>query len=458
MSDSAYRQRWSHLFAAAPSSTPARSRWGRRTFMRVLSGLLLIVGTGSACDGDDPIIVGETGTVRVTIDGFVTTVSNAGTVLITGTNINQIELTLPTASGDTTVPVGTYHVVYTPPAGYAMAPGQSNELDVTVEKDEITDVALTVVQASGVLRLSVTGLGGAAPNGGSAQVLRTDIAGQAPQAVNVPLAGTVDVTLVNGQYSVTYSPPSGHELTGAETNPKSVVVGDGITPVSFAVQVVVAPVDIAFHSDWSTALGSSQSALLDASKPLPWDMKGGNGSLNEIVPNTAALGFPTSMANVFRNVAQFSGNAGQTVLTDQLRLTHTLNHIPIPDPGESLYYRWYVRYVVPDAIDPDGGTPHPVQDGPAASQQNWMWETPILQNGTWIPQFNFAGANDFPNNRWASPPLQKNVTYRVEFRLERISETQFVPEIRIFSGDTQVQGNSNFVNRDGSLSFADSRS
>ena len=189
--------------------------------------------------------------------------------------------------------------------------------------------------------------------------------------------------------------------------------------------------NVVFHSDWSTATGGTIDALLDRGQALPWDLKVGNGTLNRVV-SSAGLGFPADMANVYLNVAQYSGNTTQLVYTDQVRLHHTYGHLPIPAVGESIFYRWYMRYVVPDAIDPTGGVPHTVQDGPAAGSQNWMWETPINTNGTWSPQFAFSAANGYPNNRFRAAPLAKNHTYRIELQIQRTSATTFVAHARIY--------------------------
>lgn len=189
--------------------------------------------------------------------------------------------------------------------------------------------------------------------------------------------------------------------------------------------------NVVFHSDWSTAQGGTIDAILDRGQALPWDLKVGNGNLNRVVP-AAGLGFPADMANVYLNVAQYSGNTSQLVYTDQVRLHHTYGHLPIPAVGESLYYRWYMRYVVPDEIDPAGGVPHTVQDGPAAGSQNWMWETPINRDGTWSPQFAFSAANAYPNNRFRAAPLLKNHTYRIELQILRTSATTFEAHARIY--------------------------
>lgn len=541
------------------SVAPGPGAIGRREFVLRTSGFLVAAGFGIACGDDGTRPSADTGTVRVMISGLEPGFVSAGTAQITGPGINRTVALPGVDSAEAVVPVGTYTVVYTPPAGYAISPGTPNTRSVVVEKDQTTDVNFSVLQATGTLRLLVTGISGGAPDGGSAQVLRTDVGGQTPITVNVPASGTIDTTVEPGTYSVDYTPAAGHHLAVGVTNPQTVVVGefaigtatfaielspttgvlrvtvtgllgsaatggtahllrtdisgqtpvdvvlpansgtgtadtevtagtyqvsyspppnhtlaDGVThpvtvdvaveeieTVTFQVREVTVPGGIVFHSNWSTATGTSAAALLDTGKPLQWDTQIGNGNLNTIVPATANLDFPASMANVMLNVAQFSSNASQRVLTQFNSLLVASQHIPIPQPvngQRDLYYRWYQRWVVPDSIDTNGGAPHPIQDGPAASQTNWMWEVVINSDGTWLPRFNFANTNSFPNNRWRSPVLPKNHTYRIELHIRRLTSTTFTAAAEIWDdkAGTRVQQSSDFVNGDGSQSLADS--
>lgn len=520
---------------------------GRREFVIRGGTLFAVAALGIGC-GDDGVRPGDpTGIVRVVINGLQPGFTSAGSAHIEGPGINRT-ITLPGVnSGEATVPVGSYSVVYTPPAGYAVAPGTPNNRTVVVQDDQVTEVEFAVVLATGTLRITVGGLAAGAPNGGSASALRTDVGGQTPIVINVPASGTIDSTVLPGTYQVTYTAPAGHQLAAGDANPKSTAVADsGVGTVTFAVEltpttgilrvtvtglaasapsgggaslqrtdiggqtpiVVVIPASgsidtsvtagtytvtytapaghavvgsstddvtvavsavvtaefvveeaqtpggVAFHSDWSTATGTSAAALLDTNKSIDWDTQIGNGSLNTVVP-AAGLGFPPSMANVFKNIAQFSSNASQRVLTQFNSLLVASRHIPIPASGEHLYYRWYQRWVVPDSIDTAGGAPHPIQDGPAASQTNWMWEVVVNQNGTWTPRFNFANANGFPNNRWRAPDLPKNQTYRIELHIQRLSATTFTAEAEIYDqAGALVRGSNTFVNGDQSASFA----
>jgi len=217
------------------------------------------------------------------------------------------------------------------------------------------------------------------------------------------------------------------------------------------------PGDVVFRTAWITGTGAGDAAVRDTDQTLPWDTQSGNGTLNTVLAATG-LDFPST--NVYKSIAEFSGTAfpGQTIYTDQLRITHTNSHWAIPGVGASLYYRWYQRYQVPDSVPAQGSaTPHTVQDGPAAGSMNWMWETPVNDDGTWNPQFNFANANSYPNNRWRATALNKNQTYRIEFQFERTGTTTFLPHCRIYdSSNVLLLTDADFKNAagGGSTTFA----
>lgn len=215
---------------------------GKRARRRhgLLASLVIAVSAVAGSCGDGTIDPDEpAGTISVSIDGITTVVQSAGTALITGTGLDEpLDVLLPpVVTGDYDVPVGTYHVVYGPPAGYTIEPGSSNEIDVIVTEDDTTVVSFTVVQASGTLQIGIDGLDASSVGGGSAQVLRTDIGGQTPLAVAIPAAGNATTSLVPGTYSVTYTPPANHSLIQGEVAVKNVVVeADEVSAVSYEVQ------------------------------------------------------------------------------------------------------------------------------------------------------------------------------------------------------------------------------
>ena len=520
----------------------SRRSWSAALAATFLAATTVLVGCK---DGTGPGPGQETGTLQVEIDGFVGTITTAGTATITGPSIDTTVTLPPIASASLTVPVGTYSVVYLPPLGYAIAPGTPNDVDVTVAEDSTSQVSFSVIQAAGTLRLTVDGLLAGASSGGSASVLRTDVGGQTPVIAAITGSGIVQMSVVPGTYSVTYTPPEDYQLVAGEANPKNAAVplagadtvgfvveqepGDiliqvgglggaasggsasvlrtdigGQTPQVTAIpaggvvqltvrpgtysvdftppdgfvlvpgednpQVVVVtpndtatasfqveiddggpPDDVIFKSDFSTALGTGVAALLDTGQPVPWDLIVGNGDLNEVIPSTG-LDFPT--ANVLRVEAGWRdsppGAAAQNPRLD--------DGVPIPAVGDSLFYRWYIRVVAPDAYTADPLT-HPIQDATNGGSTNWMFEVNTNSNGTWDLSWNFdgpGGVNPFPNNRWRPPSaMSKNVTYRVDLLLVRVGTSTYQVHSRVYQGTTLLYDDDDFRNSNSSASLAD---
>ena len=425
----------------------SRAPIGRRAFLRA-TGTAVVAGTfGSACG--ETTSPPSSGFVRAIINGLPPDISSGGTVEITGIQaVGPLVLELPgAASTELAVPVGVFHVRYTPPDGYILAPGESGEADIQIVAGQTTEVVVSVVVAPpATLRVAVTGLAPGAPSGGSVSIERTDVP-QAPQTVPMPASGSLDVQVDPGAYEITYTPPATYRLADGETNPETALVdADEVATVVF----VVAPIQtqptagLVFSSDWSTGIGRSAASLRDADKALPWDAAVGNGSLNTVIA-AAGLGFPSIHA--FQVIAEWSGNTQQLMYSEQVRLAHANGHIPIPSVGESIFYRWYWRCVVPNSIDTStGAVPHPVQDGPSASTMNWMWEIPVHTDGTFTPALSFAAANPYPNNRWRTRTnLPKNQTFRIELQIHRVGANAFTPHIRIFnSANQQVMADADF--------------
>lgn len=187
---------------------------------------------------------------------------------------------------------------------------------------------------------------------------------------------------------------------------------------------------VIWSSDWSTALGTTNAALTDGSR---WSMVGGQGL--EVISATG-LNFPTP--NVLRVTAR-----GETTGYAFLRKTG----LPIPQVGESNFYRWYFRATMPDGLeDPET---HPFQDGNAASQSNWLFHVyHSAGTGMWRPQLRArTDANPWPNDRWSGPALRKHETYRFEVQIARVGPNAFKMNVRVYdAAGAQVHGNESFAN------------
>lgn len=214
----------------------------RRAFVSSTGGILVAAGTAAACSSDpnNPTV---TGSAHLTITGLDPSTLVGGQITITALDVpsfQPITVDVP-ASGDSgiinDIPVGNYRIEYAPPLNHALAPGQVNPQDIVITEGATTDVTWAVVVAQANIKVVVTGLSGTAPNGGSAAILRTDLAGQSPVTLNIPLAGNATLGVTVGTYSVTYSPPAGHQLNNGVQNPQTATPTAGLTVTkTFGVQ------------------------------------------------------------------------------------------------------------------------------------------------------------------------------------------------------------------------------
>jgi hypothetical protein len=201
------------------------------------------------------------------------------------------------------------------------------------------------------------------------------------------------------------------------------------------------PDHIFFHSDWSTARGTTDDALLDTGKDVPWDAyKGSTPRGSTEVVATASLGFaaPSGMANCL--MIRSDNNASEGV-----RMTS----LPIPAPGTTQWRRYYVAVVLPDeATFGDqgfhpldyrhnaGGTytlaPH-VMIGDDGTRAGVWWHdvATIVDTGLAFGEERYvlgtslgAAAHPFGERR-GTTELSKNAWYGIEYQILRVSTTHF---------------------------------
>lgn len=201
------------------------------------------------------------------------------------------------------------------------------------------------------------------------------------------------------------------------------------------------PRSILFASDFSTGLGTSDNVLRDMDKSLPWALIGGTGL--EVVPATG-LDFPS--ANVLR-VTAMEGRSGYA------RLFQT--GLPALAIGTSRYYRFYFRAMFPDNLE-DSQT-HPIEDGNA---RNWAFAIFHNQGGAgyYTPYIGLdAQLNGWERFRWYLPALRKQVTYRIEVQVHRLTETGFNLHVRVYSatGTTPLYTDADMRNETRTETLAD---
>lgn len=206
------------------------------------------------------------------------------------------------------------------------------------------------------------------------------------------------------------------------------VVFGGLSNVASATtQEIVSPPppppggDILFSSDFSTALGTSTTALSDGGR---WTQLIGNGRANSVI-GSAGLDFPT--ANVLDARAQRATSSGGSP-TQLVRITS----LPVIAVGEQRGFRVYMRVMTPDAFDATPGADshtHPIQDGNAASDSNWMLQVFTEQGGAGQWRLRFANSVA----PFTPPLLRKFVTYRIEWVIHRINTTQYNLHARVYA-------------------------
>jgi hypothetical protein len=180
---------------------------------------------------------------------------------------------------------------------------------------------------------------------------------------------------------------------------------------------------VLFWSDWRTARGNSVAAVSDGGK-WPFQSRSFDRTMN--IVSSEGLDFPSENVYQVIGVADMEGWSMNRV-----------EGMPIPAVGESRFYRWYFRSTLPDFLE-DYNT-HPIQDGIAGSQTNWMFLVINSSNsasgnvpaGQWMPQF-WANAAPYPYQRWFGPLLNKHETYRFELQIHRVNTSQFQMHVRIY--------------------------
>lgn len=175
--------------------------------------------------------------------------------------------------------------------------------------------------------------------------------------------------------------------------------------------------------DWSTSTGNSMGALLDTSKPTPLSSfrTAGNLPLLNVTPATG-LGFPASMTNVLST----------TLTGTQSSDVRAIDLWPAPQPGESLFFRLYVRYEIPDSYGNLGRSAHhPIQPEPGSCPLVWQMTFGSNANGTLDMGFAFSTSGAGFS---LIGVLRKSTTYRFEWAFHRQTSGTYKVDIRIYDG------------------------
>ncbi|HYC52478.1 MAG TPA: hypothetical protein VEB19_15305 [Gemmatimonadaceae bacterium] len=203
---------------------------------------------------------------------------------------------------------------------------------------------------------------------------------------------------------------------------------------------------VVFHSDWSSGRGRASTAIRDASKKRPWQIYIGGQERGQAVACSVvdgrALGFPTANCLQVDCIVGVPHNDMQEFHTGQVSNLPGGNAWPIPQVGESLYYRVYKRLAYPHHVTeppPTGNNNHCLEER-SGSRTNWSWTFYTAAEG-WNPTFNVWVAGlptRFALGGMRPIRLARDRVYRLEWAVHRVSVDRRRHEARIYDGDDRL--------------------
>lgn len=176
---------------------------------------------------------------------------------------------------------------------------------------------------------------------------------------------------------------------------------------------------LVFSSDWSTATGSSAAAVRDTGSTTPW-AEVTNPAQHAVIANASGLGFPASMQNALR--VTYDGSSSAEV--------RCFDCWTAPQIGQSLYYRWYFRFDIPDSY---GDLPiqphHPFAARFGQCPFEWEFKFGPRADGSLEMSIPFYASSVIVE---PAMPLQKSATYRVELAFHRQAATTYKVDVRLY--------------------------
>lgn len=405
----------------------------RREFVKSSGGLLIAAALSSGCA---EVVGTGSGTIRVTVAGLTSGTASAGSVTISGPNLATALASLVPAVGtfEKVLPVGRVTVGYTPTAGDALIAGVPSTVEVDILADVVTDAVFAVERARGEVRVTVAGLASGSTTAGSLSLRRTDIV-STTEVLALPGSGQLRVPLNAGTYSMTFSAPTGYSITQGAGAATVILAGGATAELSYEIIVAAPTPSVIFHSDWSTATGTSDAAVMDTGKAKPWGFRG--AGLEVVL--ASGLGFPSNMQNVLK------------VGWDN-RLFNFVKvwGLGTPAVGTSRYYRWYFRYDLPNDIGSNKET-HPIQDGGTGVIVNWVWNVINEIDYWWFSLWPALNLTPYPYGRWFAKNLRlpKGQVFRFELMVRRVAVNGMTMSVRVYnSAGVQIGGDADVFAED----------
>lgn len=199
-----------------------------------------------------------------------------------------------------------------------------------------------------------------------------------------------------------------------------------------------AVVSVLFAAQWRTG-GTDSAAILDGTR---FTTRGGTGGSVVTAASAGLTDWPT--ANALR-IPSASGEGW---------CFPRKTGLGVPAVGATRYYRVYVNVQVPD--DSSDAASHPIQDGNAASDTNWMFEVyhdVAATNGLWRLSFwpgNGVQSNPAYQRFTLTQNLTKGTTYRVEWSYHRTGTATANLHARVSTATgSLLYGDADFLANDG---------
>jgi hypothetical protein len=292
----------------------------------------------------------------------------------------------------------------------------------------------------GSARLMISGITGTGTGSIQTQFSDGSPTGLPSPNLPAPVNGVITYIVTNipvGTYRLVYTPPSNHivlnppAIGGEHFRSVTVELG-GEAQVSFTAQVEAGPppAGLVWASDWSTARGTTVSAVGDGGR---WPTVGPmSGDQLEVV-SAAGLNFPSTMSSVL--AVRYNGGTARGVIADGLW--------DYPAVGQHIYYRVYWRMGVGDAV---ANSQHPLGSGSGADLGGYaMVHRSEAGNDFAFWMTNNYGPDFNQIHRWQTT-LTRNTTYRIEWHLHRTAIDRVIWQIRVYNAsNTLVRTLSDFV-------------
>jgi len=388
---------------------------------------------------------GVSSTTRVTLR--ITNASNLSGAVLGGT-----------VSKSAVGGVATFSDLYIdkPQAGYRLRATTSDPLTTLSVPFDITVGAPAPILMLSATARSFTGVaGGSNPTAQTVSITNAGV-GTLDVAVGPITYGTLQpigwlaasLDAATAPATLTLSTTLGDLPAGTYTATVPVAGNATNSPQNVAVTLTVTPPPTPgtiFASDWSTALGMSNTAKSDGGK---WDLSidgGGPANRIEVVPATG-LGFPTNMPNVLKVLYDVANE-------NSYWNVQALDHWTLPPIGSAIWFRIYIRNDIGGTSS--GGATRPIQTGPPGSC-HLTHMVGMERTGTTGLSLSINNETSGNSHVWrVSPELQRQQTYRLEYQYTRQATNAWTLHARIYDeAGNLIRSDADFYDNGGSTTLA----